>query len=109
MLRSVPFGAQGNEVYGGGEKSAGIFLHRSGDDATVKGEEQFFLGDCDASFGIGSCSRPYGLCVTGFVSSRNYEIHLETHFCFLLFSCRPGPWYCPSIWSKNCYLAWRLT
>ena len=30
---------QGNEVYGGAEKSVGIFLHRSGDDAVVKGEE----------------------------------------------------------------------
>lgn len=29
---------QGNEVYGGGEESVGIFLHRSGDDAIVKGE-----------------------------------------------------------------------
>ena len=28
---------KGNEVYGGGVKSAGIFLHRSGDDAVVKG------------------------------------------------------------------------
>lgn len=33
-----PADCQGNEVYGGGEKSAGIFLHRSGDDAIVKGE-----------------------------------------------------------------------
>ena len=30
---------QGNEVYGGGETSAGIFLHRSSDDAIVIGEE----------------------------------------------------------------------
>ena len=29
---------QGNEVYGGAETSAGIFLHRSSDDAVVKGE-----------------------------------------------------------------------
>ena len=31
--------SQGNEVYGGAETSAGIFLHRSSDDAIVKGEE----------------------------------------------------------------------
>ena len=31
---------QGNEVYGGGDESVGIFLHRSTDDAIVKGEEQ---------------------------------------------------------------------
>lgn len=30
---------QGNEVYGGGDESVGIFLHRSGDDAIVKGEQ----------------------------------------------------------------------
>ena len=30
---------QGNEVYGGAEKSVGIFLHRSGDDAVVKGDK----------------------------------------------------------------------
>ncbi|CAM9666932.1 unnamed protein product, partial [Laminaria digitata] len=30
---------QGNEVYGGGDESVGIFLHRSSDDAVVKGEE----------------------------------------------------------------------
>ena len=29
---------QGNEVYGGGEESVGIFLHRSSDDGIVKGE-----------------------------------------------------------------------
>ncbi|CAN0356799.1 unnamed protein product, partial [Scytosiphon promiscuus] len=28
---------QGNEVYGGASSSAGIFLHRSSDDAVVKG------------------------------------------------------------------------
>ena len=31
---------QGNEVYGGGDKSVGIFLHRSSDNAVVKGGEQ---------------------------------------------------------------------
>lgn len=31
---------QGNEVYGGAEKSVGIFLHRSGDDAIVKGDQK---------------------------------------------------------------------
>eukprot|EP00904_Undaria_pinnatifida_P005796 jgi/Undpi1/2346/HiC_scaffold_13.g05729.m1 len=36
---------QGNEVYGGGEKSAGIFLHRSGDDAIVKGNYVHDNGD----------------------------------------------------------------
>lgn len=30
---------QGNEVYGGGDESVGIFLHRSTDNAVVKGEE----------------------------------------------------------------------
>ena len=30
---------QRNEVYGGAEKSVGIFLHRSGDDAVVKGDK----------------------------------------------------------------------
>ena len=30
-------GTQGNEVYGGASSSAGIFLHRSSDDAVVKG------------------------------------------------------------------------
>lgn len=30
---------QGNEVYKGGDESVGIFLHRSSDDAVVKGEE----------------------------------------------------------------------
>ena len=30
-------GTQGNEVYGGASSSAGIFLHRSNDDAVVKG------------------------------------------------------------------------
>ena len=29
---------QGNEVYGGGETSAGLFLHRSSDDAIIKSE-----------------------------------------------------------------------
>nr|BDX99461.1 mannuronan C5-epimerase [Cladosiphon okamuranus] len=36
---------QGNEVYGGGETSAGIFLHRSSDDATVKGNYVHDNGD----------------------------------------------------------------
>ena len=31
--------SQGNEVYGGAETSAGIFLHRSSDDAIVKGDQ----------------------------------------------------------------------
>ena len=30
---------QGNEVYGGGDDAVGIFLHRSSDNAIVKGEE----------------------------------------------------------------------
>ena len=30
---------QGNEVYGGGDEAVGIFLHRSSDDAVVKGED----------------------------------------------------------------------
>lgn len=33
-------GMQGNEVYGGSEFSAGIFLHRSTDYAVVKGTQQ---------------------------------------------------------------------
>ncbi|CAN0405115.1 unnamed protein product, partial [Hapterophycus canaliculatus] len=36
---------QGNEVYGGGETSAGIFLHRSSDDAIVKGNYVHDNGD----------------------------------------------------------------
>lgn len=32
-------GGQGNEVYGGDDESVGIFLHRSSDNAIVKGEE----------------------------------------------------------------------
>ena len=35
----APVCTQGNEVYGGGRSSAGIFLHRSSDDAVVKGEQ----------------------------------------------------------------------
>ena len=30
---------QGNEVYGGSDGSVGIFLHRSSDDAVVRGEK----------------------------------------------------------------------
>eukprot|EP00752_Nemacystus_decipiens_P007155 g6407.t1 len=37
---------QGNEVYGGGETSCGIFLHRSSDDAIVKGNYAHDNGDC---------------------------------------------------------------
>ena len=29
---------QGNEIYGGASRSAGIFLHRSSDDGIVKGK-----------------------------------------------------------------------
>ncbi|CAN0426203.1 unnamed protein product, partial [Ectocarpus sp. 12 AP-2014] len=36
---------QGNEVYGGAETSAGIFLHRSSDDAIVKGNYVHDNGD----------------------------------------------------------------
>eukprot|EP00904_Undaria_pinnatifida_P005807 jgi/Undpi1/2356/HiC_scaffold_13.g05739.m1 len=36
---------QGNEVYGGAETSAGIFLHRSSDDAVVKGNYVHDNGD----------------------------------------------------------------
>ena len=36
----VTFSRQGNEVYGGSDVSAGIFLHRSSDDAIVKGERR---------------------------------------------------------------------
>ncbi|CAM9170055.1 unnamed protein product, partial [Laminaria digitata] len=36
---------QGNEVYGGAEQSVGIFLHRSGDDAIVKGNYVHDNGD----------------------------------------------------------------
>ena len=36
---TLPLGAdgQGNEVYGGRDDAVGIFLHRSSDDAVVKG------------------------------------------------------------------------
>lgn len=36
---------QGNEVYGGASSSAGIFLHRSSDDAVVKGNYVHDNGD----------------------------------------------------------------
>ncbi|CAM9348065.1 unnamed protein product, partial [Laminaria digitata] len=36
---------QGNEVYGGAEKSVGIFLHRSSDDAVVRGNYAHDNGD----------------------------------------------------------------
>ena len=38
---------QGNEVYGGGDGSVGIFLHRSSDDAVVKGDELRLREPCD--------------------------------------------------------------
>ncbi|CAM9942410.1 unnamed protein product [Ascophyllum nodosum] len=41
---------QGNEVYGGGETSAGIFLHRSSDNATVKGNYVHDNGDAGMAF-----------------------------------------------------------
>ncbi|CAM9714410.1 unnamed protein product, partial [Laminaria digitata] len=36
---------QGNEVYGGAEQSVGIFLHRSSDNAAVKGNYVHDNGD----------------------------------------------------------------
>ena len=39
VLCFIFYGIQGNEVYDGSEFSAGIFLHRSSDDAIVKGRQ----------------------------------------------------------------------
>ena len=40
----MPIFDQGNEVYGGASSSAGIFLHRSSDDAVVKGGQLSVYG-----------------------------------------------------------------